>query len=219
MRHSLLSLVAVLFLANPAFAQEPSSSWRAGVALSRTQVRFEPTYFVAGDPPQTFIDREAGWQGDVVAGWRQAITDRVSLGYQGLLTVSDNAWSLFVPEEPAHLEYSIPYTIAAIVAPAIRVAPGVGVFAEVGVGAGRVKELKSSPVMSSYDYDEMRAALIVGLGAAFTVTDRADLVVTYRHARYAGFEYDTFGPGGAALEHVEDIPRTHGVSFGFTVGF
>ncbi len=218
MRHFLLSFVAVLCLATPALAQE-ASSWYAGVALSRTQVRFEPTYFVAGDPPQTFIDREAGWQGDVLAGWRHSVTDRVSLGYHGLVTVSDVAWSLFVPEEPAHLEYSIPYTVAAVVAPAMRLSPALDVFAEIGVGAGRVNEFKTSPVLSSYDYDEMRAALIFGVGAAVSVAERAALVVTYRHARYAGFEYDTLSPGGVVLEHVEDIPRTHGVSFGFTVGF
>lgn len=218
MRRYLLSLVLVLSFTSPAWAQD--SAWNAGVALSYTEKQFEPLYETFdGEPPQRFIDHESGWQGDFAAGRRFVLNDRFAIGAQAMLLANTFAWELTIPEEPSEFEYSIPYTVVGSVVPTVRIGSITSVFAEVGAGVGRVKENKESPIDSSYDFDEIRGVLALGAGLAVALTDRIDIVGAYRHGRYAGFEFDTHDPSGAVVEHVQDAPRTHGVSVGISWQF
>lgn len=219
--HRAAALLAVfLAMASPAAAQRPDPSWYAGVGLGGTQTRFDPyyTFSTQGDPEQ-FENRASGWHVDVVAGRRVPLTDRLALSIQGAASVNRIAWTLSLPEEPADLRYSLPYIILAGTAASARIGQQVSAFAEVGAGTGRVREIKTSPVRSSYAFDEMRRALTAGGGLAFSVTPRAALVTAYRYVRYAALEYDTFGPSGALVEHVEDLPATHAFTAGVTMTF
>jgi opacity protein-like surface antigen len=207
-----------LCLSAPAFAQG-DSGWYAGIDLTRFEVRFAPHYTELDDGEESDFDNRAdGLQADLALGHRRRLNDRVSLALQGAVGFNDVAWTLSL-DEPADFRYSIPYTISGSLLPEVRLAGPVWAFAEVGGGVGRVKQEKSGSTLSTYDSNRLRGALALGGGVFYQVGRRLDLVGRYRYVRYAGYEFDSIGPGGQPVEHVAESPRTVGVSVGIRIGF
>ena len=219
-RHIAILLGLFSALVSPALAQDEKTAWYAGVGLGRLNTRFQPDYtFVLGGDPQQFDNKADGLQVDLIAGRRHRLNDRFSLAYQGAVGINGFKWSLSIPSEPADLRYSLPYTVIASAIPEVHVRGIVSVFGEPGAGLGRVREIKTSPSSSAYDYDALRGALTVGAGLRVKVYPKADVFAQYRQVRYARFGYDTFNSAGVHIEHVEDAPRANGFSFGVTTRF
>lgn len=219
-RHIGILLGLFLMLATPALAQGGNAAWYAGAGLGRMDTRFEPFYtFVNGTPPEQFENKSNGLQLDLIVGRRHRMNDRFSLGYQGVLNLNRVEWSLSIPSEPAELRYSLPQAVIGSVVPEVRLTEVVSIFGDLGGGFGRIREIKTSPATSSYDYDKWKPALAVGGGIRVRVSHRADVFAQYRHTGYSSVEYDTFSPTGAQVEHVKDKPRARGFVIGITTNF
>jgi opacity protein-like surface antigen len=128
-------------------------------------------------------------------------------------------WSLSIPDEPAELRYSLPYAVFASVLPEVRVGGPVAIFGEAGAGLGRVKEIKTASATSAYREDKMRGAMAFGGGISVSVGPRASVYADWRRVSYRGFEYDSFDPAGARVEHVKDAPTAGGFTVGVTTSF
>ena len=215
-----LLTTALLSMASPALAQD--SSWYAGVGIGRLNTDFRPyyTYYMGGTPDQ-FENEADGWQVEFMAGRRHRLTDRVSLSIEGGAAFNSFKWSLSIPEEPADLEYSLPYRFALSLVPEVQFGR-LSLYADLGGGVGRVKEIKTTTDarVSRYDYDKLRPTLSVGGGIKVKATTGLDVFAHVGHVRYFDVEYDSFSnqtgmlPVVSKVEHVTDKPR----ATGFTVG-
>lgn len=214
----------MLFLAvsSPALAQDQGAPWFVGVGASRSNADFRPYYtYYGGGTPDQFENESHGLEVEVLAGRRHQVSDRLSLSFQGSAAFNSFSWSLSIPEEPADLKYSLPYRFAASVVPEVHFGR-VSVYADVGGGIGRVRELKttSDARVSRYEYDKIRPTMNVGGGVKVSTSGGIHVFAHLGHVRYASVEYDTFShqtgmlPVVSKVEHVTDKPRTTG----FTVG-
>ena len=218
MRHVaiVIGLGFILAGAAPAAAQD----WYAGASLATHEIRFNPHYtFYDGAEPQQFDNRARGLQINLAAGRRTALGGRFSIGWQGAVGMNGFEWSLSIPSEPADIRYALPFTVLATAVPEVRLGSRICVFGEIGGGGGRVRETKTSPASSTYDYRAFRPVLAAGAGVRVAIGPRLDLLTQYQHLRYASFEFDTFTAAGARVEHVTDSPRSHSVLFGATTRF
>lgn len=215
-------LLGVLSVASPAMAQSAESGWYAGAGAGRLNTDFRPYYtYYAGGTPDQFENEADGLQVEFLAGRRHRLSDRWSLSVEGSAAFNSFKWSLSIPEEPADLEYSLPYRFALSVVPEMLFGR-LSVYADLGGGVGRVHELKTSTVaaVSQYDYDKMRPTLNIGAGIRVKASDSLGLFAHVGHVRYSTVEFDTFSQAGGPLspirlvEHVTDKPR----ATGFTVG-
>jgi len=212
----------LLSCASPALAQSDESGWYAGVGAGRLNTDFRPYYtYYAGGTPDQFENEAHGLQVEFLAGKRLHSSGRWSLSLEGSAAFNSFKWSLSIPEEPAELEYSLPYRFTLSVVPEMQLGR-LSVYADLGGGIGRVHELKISTTtsVSTYDYDKMRATLSVGGGIRVNASDSLRLFAHVGHVRYSTVEFDTFSQTGGPLspirmvEHVTDKPR----ATGFTVG-
>ena len=217
-----LFLVGVLLsVASPAMAQDEGSGWYAGVGAGWLNADFRPYYtYYAGGTPDQFENEANGLQVEFLAGKRHRLSDRWSLSVEGSASFNSVKWSLSIPEEPAELEYSLPYRFAVSVVPEVHFGR-VSVYAGLGGGVGRVHELKTTSAfaVSRYDYDEVRPTLNIGGGVRVRASSGIDVFAHVGHVRYSVVEFDTFsGQIGMApvsqVEHVKDKPR----ATGFTIG-
>ena len=125
-------------------------------ASGRLNADFRPYYtYYAGGTPDQFENEAHGLQVEFLAGKRHRLSERWSLSVEGSAAFNSFKWSLSIPEEPAELEYSLPYRLALSVVPEVHFGR-VSVYAGLGGGVGRVHELKTTPdaQVSRYDYDE-----------------------------------------------------------------
>jgi hypothetical protein len=207
----------ILSIASPALAQD----WYAGIGAGRLYADFRPyyTYYMGGTPDQ-FENEADGLQVEFLAGRRLIRSDRFSLSIEGSGAFNSFSWSLSIPEEPADLEYSLPYRFAVSLVPQVQLGR-LSLYADVGGGAGRVHEVKTTTDgrVSRYDYDKIRPTLNAGAGIKVRASSGFDLFAHVGHVRYFGVDYDSFNlsgivPGPVKVEHVVDKPR----ATGFTVG-
>ncbi len=213
-----LGLSAALFV--PATAAGQETTWYAGGGLAVENIRFEPYYTVYNaDTPSQFDDRATGRQVNLMVGQRVPVARRVSLGWQATLGVNGFHWTLSLPEEPARLEYSTPFAVVVSAVPEVDLGGGVSVFGAIGVGTGRVHELKTSLSTSAYDYNHFRPVGAFGAGVRIRVMPPVNLFGRYDWVRYASFGFDTFDPAGVRIEHVRDAPRPRGATFGVLFRF
>jgi opacity protein-like surface antigen len=190
------------------------------VGVGQMHARFQPDYqTLAGGEDQQFINEADGLQVDVIAGRRQRLDRKFSLGYQGTFTANRAKWTLSLPDEPATFQYSLPRAVIASVVPELHLAGSVSIFGEVGGGAGRVHQIKTASPYSTYEYDNWRGAVAAGGGVRVKVGACVDLFAAFRQVRYAGYEFDTFNPQGVHVEHVKEAPRARGFSIGLTTTF
>ncbi len=204
----------ILAGASPALAQDPPAVWFVGAGVGQLNAEFRPYYtYYGGGTPDQFENTADGFEGQILAGRRYRVTDRVFIALQGTVALSSASWSLSIPEEPADLEYSLPYRLVLSVAPEVALGR-VTLMADVGGGMGRVHQLKSSPSSSTYDFDRVRPVLSVGAGIRVAATRAIDLFAHVGHARFSEHAFDTFTPSGVRVEQVTDRPR----ATGFTVG-
>jgi hypothetical protein len=89
------------------------------------------------------------------------------------------------------------------------VKPRLSIFGDLGGGVGVVREMKVSASLtpSTYEVDEWRTLMSVGLGVRVKLSEGYDLFALQRWLRYDAIEYDTFNRGGTFLEHVVDQGR------------
>ena len=215
-------LGSVLSIASPAMAQSDESGWYVGVGAGRSNADFRPYYtYYGGGTPDQFENEAHGLQVDFLVGKRLRTSERWSLSIEGSAAFNSFKWSLSIPEEPANLEYSLPYRVALSVVPEIRFGR-VSLYAGLGGGVGRVHEMKSTPdaQVSRYDYDESRPTLNLGGGVKIKASGGFDVFAHVGHARYFGVEYDSTRPMTGMLtveskvEHVTDKPRATGLTVG-----
>ena len=212
----------LLFVASPAMAQDDGAGWYAGAGAGRLNTDFRPYYtYYAGGTPDQFENEAHGLQVEFLVGRRHRLSRRVSLSVEGNAAFNSFEWSLSIPEEPAGLEYSLPYRVALNIVPELHLGR-LSLYGDVGAGVGRVRELKTTTAsqVSRYDYDEMRTTLNVGGGIKLRMSSGFSAYAHVGHVRYAKVEFDTFSAetGGltteSKVEHVTDKPR----ATGFTVG-
>ncbi|MGE0450970.1 MAG: outer membrane protein [Vicinamibacterales bacterium] len=205
----------------PAAHAQEASGWYAGAQAGWQQIRFQPryTFLLGGDDPTRFDNRQAGVQWDVLVGRRSVLSRGWALSIEGGVGFNRTKWELEIPDEPAALEYTMPYDVRVAIVPERRVSGRVAVFGSVGAGAGRVHEVKTSPSTSLYDVARTRPMLVAGGGLKVAVSTRAQLRVEYRVRQLARFEFDSVDPAGRPVEHIEDRPRSHAISAGVTFGF
>jgi opacity protein-like surface antigen len=217
-----LFVVGVLLsVASPAMAQDEGSGWYAGVGAGWLNADFRPYYtYYAGGTPDQFENEANGLQVEFLAGKRFRLTERWSLSLEGSASVNSFKWSLSIPEEPAELEYSLPYRFAVSVVPEVHFGR-VSVYAGLGGGLGRVHELKTTSAfaVSRYDYDEIRPTLNIGGGVKVRASGGLDVFAHAGSTRYFGVEFDTLsGQVGmipvSQIEHVTDKPRATGITVG-----
>jgi opacity protein-like surface antigen len=210
-------LAATLFL--PAAVQAQTSSWYAGGSLTRLHIHFEPDYLTLSDGlRQTFVNEADGVQVDLLIGRRHQVTDRFSFGYQGAFSANGFAWSLSIPE-PAEFEYSLPRTLTASFVPEVRLGGPVSIFAEVGGGAGFVRQLKTGSTLSTYRVETWRPVGVFGGGARVKIAANVSVFAAYRVTRYSGYQFDTLNQAGQKVEHVEETPSSKGLAFGLRIEF
>jgi opacity protein-like surface antigen len=203
-----------LSVAVPASAQNAGASWFAGVGVSRLNVEFRPYYtYYAGGEPDEYVNKADGVEVEVLAGRRHRLSDRFSLTVQGSAAFNGVTWELSIPEEPAELEYSLPYRFALSVAPEVHFGR-MSVYADLGGGLGRVRQLKTSPDSSTYDVDRMRPTLNIGAGIKVSASSSTDVYAHVGHVRHSSHEFDSFTPSGVLVEHVKDSPRATSFTFG-----
>lgn len=204
----------LLSVASPAMAQDDGSGWYAGVGAGRLNTDFRPYYtYYAGGTPDQFENEAHGLQIEFLAGRRHRLSNRWSISLETSAAFNSFEWSLSIPEEPADLEYSLPYRFALSVVPELRLGR-VSVYADLGGGVGRVHELKRSASSSTYDIDRIRPTLNLGGGIKLRMSSGWSAYAHVGHVRYAKVETDTFTPMNVRIEHLTDKPR----ATGFTVG-
>jgi len=216
-----------LGLASPAFAQNDSPPWYAGVGVGRLNTDFRPYYtYYAGGTPDEYHNEAQGLDVEFVAGRRVHNSERFSLAIQASAGVNTFKWSLDIPAEPAALEYSLPYRAAISLVPELHLGR-VSVYADIGGGMGRVHQLKTTPdaQVSRYDYDEFRPTLNVGGGIKVRASGKVELFAHVGHVRHFGVEFDSFSnmtgmlPVVSMVEHIKDAPRATGFRIGLITRF
>src|SRR5262245_14786065 len=184
----MLLVVGSLFgLATTAGAQD--SGWYVGAGLGKLNTKYLPyyTYYVGGTPDQ-FENKADGLQLEVFAGRPlRRMDDGWSLSLEGNASFNSFEWSLSIPEEPSELAYSQPWRVALSVVPEVQFGR-LSLYADVGGGAGRVHELKSTTDgrVSRYDYDEIRPTLNFGGGVKVKASNGFDVFAHVGHVRYFG---------------------------------
>jgi hypothetical protein len=215
-RRSVPALLAglVLSLVTPAAAQNGTAGWYAGAGIGRLDIDFEPYYtYYAGGTPDQFHNEANGLEIEFRIGRQYRLSDRWSLSLEGNGALNRVRWSLSIPEEPAELEYSLPYRFAFAAVPALHLGR-VSVGAAVGSGLGRVHQMKTSPSSSAYDYDTLRPAFSVGGDVGIRVSPGLEIYARMSRLRHLESEFDTFAPGNVRVEHVTDSPWATGVTVG-----
>jgi len=207
----------VLFTCGPAFAE---GEWFAGAGVAAQHLHFEPYYtFVDGSAPRQFDNRANGAQVNLVAGQRFNADRRFFWGWQTVVGANGFEWSLSIPDEPAELRYSTPFTWTVSAVPQVNVAPRLAVYGSAGAGVGRVRQIKTSPSSSTYDIRKFEGVFAWGGGVRLRASTRTDMFVQYDQLKTATYGWDTFTPTGVKVEHVEDRVLARGVTFGALVRF
>lgn len=209
-----LFVCVLVSAATPASAQDDGSGWYAGAGAGRLNTDFRPYYtYYAGGTPDQFENEAHGLQLEFLAGRRHRLSNRWSISLEASAAFNSFEWSLSIPEEPAELEYSLPYRVALSVVPEAHFGR-LSVYAGVGGGVGRVHQVKTSPSSSTYDIDRVRPTLNLAGGVRVRMSSAWSAFAHLGHVRYAKVETDTFTPANVRIEHVTDKPR----ATGFTVG-
>lgn len=212
---------SLLGLASTATAQE--GGWYAGAGGGKLNTKYLPyyTYYLGGTPDQ-FENKADGLQLELFAGRRlRRLDDGWSLSLEGKASYSSFEWSLSIPEEPSELEYSQRWRFALSVVPEVQFGR-LSLYADIGGGAGRVHEVKTTTDarVSRYDYDKIKPTLNVGAGLKVKASEGFDVFAHVGHVRYFNVEYDSFAnqigmlPYVGKVEHITDKPR----ATGFTAG-
>lgn len=201
-------LASSLLLAAPAQAGE----WGVGLELGYGKQTFEPAYdFYNGRPSRSFTNRAYGPEAALFAEYRVHLSPAFSVGALGRVGGTPSEWSLDT-NEPAHLAYDIPATVALSVVPAVHLDEVTALFGELGLAGGYVRHRKESSASSSYDQRGWQAGVVVGGGVERALTESVSARAFFRYTAYQGRAFDTIGPGGSAVERIKDAPRA--VSWG-----
>jgi hypothetical protein len=214
--HALLLSVLLLTSTVPAWAD---GEWYTGAAIGAQHLMFEPRYTSVGSPPQQFDDPATGPQVNIFVGQRFGASGRLSIGWQAKAGLNGFGFSLSLPSEPAELRYTMPASLVLSAVPEVRLGAGVSVFGTVGGGGARVREHKTSPSSSAYDYRAFEGARAWGGGVRLGAGGRFDVLVQYEDLKTSTFAYDTFTAAGIKVEHVEDATRSKSVLLGGAVRF
>lgn len=201
-------LVSSFFLAASAHAGE----WGAGLELGYGKQTFKPLYnYYGGYPSDSFTNRAYGAEAALFAEYRVHLSPVFSVGALGRVGGTPSGWSLDT-NEPAHLAYDIPVNVALSVVPAVHLDDMTALFGELGVAGGYVRHRKESPVWSSYDQRGWQAGLVVGGGIERALAESVLARAFFRYTAYQERAFNSFGPGGSAVERIKDAP--YAVSWG-----
>lgn len=203
-------LAASVLLAAPVHAGE----WGVGVELGYGEQTFKPDYsFYNGRPDRSFTNRAYGADAALFAEYRTRLSPVFSVGALGRVEGRPSEWTLDT-NEPAHLAYDIPVTLALSVSPAVHFDDRTALFGELGVAGGYVRYRKESSVSSSYDQRGWRAGLVVGGGVERVLADSLSARAFFRYTAYQSRAFDTIGPSGRPVERLNDAPSTVGWGVG-----
>jgi hypothetical protein len=217
---ALLSCVGVAAVCPTRVAAQDASSFYFAGGLGRIATRYHPAYDnVVTGAANDFTNKADGLEAHFALGRDVFRADRVSLAVEASASVNDENWSLFIPPEPAVLDFRLPYALALNAIPEIAITDRLGIAVLAGGGFGRVHEVKTSPTTSAYDYDELEPFLSLGGEIALGLTSRTDVFVRYRHHRYSTYKWDSTSPSGGLVEHVRDNPRSHAFWMGVAARF
>ncbi|PWC35311.1 outer membrane beta-barrel protein [Azospirillum sp. TSO22-1] len=201
-------LASSVLLATSAHAGE----WGVGLELGYGKQTFKPHYtYYGGHPDDRFTNRAYGPEAALFAEYRVHLSPVFSVGALGRVGGTPSEWTLDT-NEPAHLAYDIPVTVALSVVPAVHLDDMTALFGELGVAGGYVRHRKDSPVWSSYDQRGWQAGLVVGGGVERALTESVSARAFFRYTAYQERAFNSVGPAGNAVERIKDAPRA--VSWG-----
>lgn len=198
-----------------------AGNWYGAVDAGYIEQSFHASYTYAepGHTPDKFCDHAYGMEVNMQGGYRFELCERVSLSAQARAEANDAVWNLFIPDEPSYLEYERPYGFFLSLVPAVRIVPGIELFAEAGLGEGYVTEEKESSIGSSYDYSGWEDAWMWGLGVRGRLSEHITLFAEYRYTELDGFCYKSYLPDGRHWETVSDEPESDVYSIGLEYDF
>jgi opacity protein-like surface antigen len=193
-----------------------AGDWYAGAEVGHTDLRFKPRYrTLNGGGDFVFVDRAEGTQWGVFGGKRFSLGDRAAVCVQGRLGFTGTEFNLSIPEEPAQLQYGLPWTATVSVAPQVRMGDGpVWLFAEGGFGLGEVEERKIAPITTSYDESPVQLVTTIGGGVKVAIGKKVEAYGMYRYTSWSSFTYTAYLPSGLPGEVVTDKPHASSWLFG-----
>ena len=210
---------AIAMLTAP-FGAHADSGWFVDLAVGNGTTEFEPLYtFVAPRPPRRFSDDDEDWVASLGGGYRHDINASVSVDFAAELIGQGAEWTLYIPSDPSSFKYDIPQTLAVRVSPSWEFTRGWRLFADLGLARGQVRERKSSPVSSSYRFDDWVGATLVGGGISYDVDEKISLSLAYAQLRFDSLTYRSYLPNGSHSETIKDSPVSSLTRFGVTYRF
>ncbi|MFK5922990.1 MAG: outer membrane beta-barrel protein [Verrucomicrobiota bacterium] len=206
----LLFSCAVVFFALSVSAQ--AEGWYAGIESGYVEQKYTPHYVTLRDDRSnaSFTNKSDGFELGLVAGYEFALPKRFSIATQFRGTWNNAEWTLFLPNEPANLKYETPFTLGFSVLPTYQVTDKFGIFFDLGILAGQVKQEKNSPSAdrSSFDYNDWVPAYSFGGGVRYLISDHVECRLSYRKTIYDDFSYSGKLPSGRKVENIHDDPTS-----------
>jgi opacity protein-like surface antigen len=181
-------------------------TWYGGAEAGYTILKFEPQYtFMSERPDRHFTNRGYGAEVGAFGGYRFQLGERCDLGIQARFSGNNARWELNT-DEPAHLEYEMPYGYGLSLVPAVKLCSRASLFGELGIGQVWVMEEKDGLAddVSRYKYEDWETGYIAGIGLRVAVNDRVSILALFRYAAYEDFSYRSKLPDGTPVEHIED---------------
>lgn len=219
-RISMVARAASLAILTLSFGAQAQNGWFGNLSLGNVETRFNPRYeFLDGSPPEKFKDETAGWAASVGGGYRHDINALFSVDIAADYIRQGTEWTLYLPAEPASLKYEIPQTLAVHVALSWAFAQDWRLFADLGLARGQVRERKTSPVNSSYRFDDWVDATMLGAGISYDLDEKTSLSLAYRQLRFDKLTYRSYLPDGTHWETIEDSPTSSIIGLGLTYRF
>lgn len=199
-----LAGLALLSAALPGYARD---GWFVQLAAGSGGTEYGPNYsFANGQAPMHYNDEKQGGAAGVGAGYRRDINARFSVDFAAEWMHQGSEWTLDLPSESASFKYGIPNVLALRVTPSWVFADRWRLFADFGLARGQVKEGKTSPVGSSYQFNDWVNASLVGAGISYDVNDKVSLGLSWRRLQFDSLGYQSHLPNGTQWESIVDEP-------------
>ncbi len=189
-----------------------AEGWYGGIESGYVEQKYTPHYVTLRDDRSnaSFTNKADGFELGLVAGYEFALPKRFSIATQFRGTWNNAEWTLFLPNEPANLKYETPFTLGFSVLPTYQVTDKFGIFLDLGILAGQVKQEKRSSATdrSSFDYNDWVPAYSFGGGVRYLISEQVECRLSYRKTIFDDYSYQGRLPSGKLVEEINDNPTS-----------